>query len=144
MQTHSAMSHLSRRFATVLFALLAPGLAHSMVQTQAGADLAIPGRLYVQFDAADLAIVGKQTGIDAFDRKARRYGVTAVEKAFPSLEVISTHRPLSPAAEALRRVYVVQYASPRIPQLVAQDLGATGGGDLRRANLQEEAVWSGA
>ena len=83
---------------------------------------AVSGQLFVQFVEGDLAFAGGKTGNDAFDLQAAKYSVTAIRKAFPSLDVIATHRSLSPAAEALRRVYVVQYASPHAPELVAKDL----------------------
>ena len=116
------MAHLRKCIAAALLILAGPGLANAMMQQQAGADLAIAGHLYIQFASADLAVAGAKTGIDAFDRQAEKYSVTAIEKAFPSLEIIAMHRPLLPSAEALRRVYLVQYASPHIPALVAQDL----------------------
>ena len=108
--------------AAALLILAGPGLAHAMVQQQSGADNAIPGQLLVRFTMAELSVAGGRTGIDAFDSRATKYSVTAIEKAFPSLDVIAARRSLSPAAEALRHVYVVQYASQHSPVLVAQDL----------------------
>ncbi len=123
------MAHLRKCIAAALLILAGPGLASAMVQQQAGADLAIAGHLYIQFASADLAVAGAKTGIDAFDRQAEKYSVTAIEKAFPSLDIIVMHRPLLPSAEALRRVYLIQYASPHIPALVAQDLATASGVD---------------
>ena len=55
---------------------------------------------------------------------ARRYSVTAIEKAFPSLDLIAAHRPLSPATEALRHVYVIHYNGLNSSRDVAHDLAS--------------------
>ena len=97
-------------------------LAPAVAQQKSPA--AVSGQLFVQFAKGDLAFAGGKTGNDTFDLKATKYSVTAIRKAFPSLDVIATHRSLSPAAESLRRVYVVQYASPHAPELVARNLSS--------------------
>ena len=75
----------------------APGAALAVVQQQSTDEQVLPGRIYVHFaDDHQRFSVGR-TGIESFDRKASRYSVTAIEKAFPSLEVIAARRPLSPA-----------------------------------------------
>ncbi len=113
------MTSLNRLLASILLALLAgPGLSHAM-QQQAGA---IPGQLYVQFTVDNLSFAAGKTGYDVFDNVAARYSVTVVEKAFPSLDAIARHRPLSPAAQALQRVYVLRYASSHSPDQVARAL----------------------
>jgi len=105
-----------RSLALLLLFGVSAGLSHAMFQDQT-----LPGHLYVQFTTKDLPIVAGKTGIDGFDRKAERYGVTVVEKAFPSLDVIAGHRVLSESAEELRRVYLVRYESPYLPIMVAED-----------------------
>ena len=95
-------------------------LAPAVAQQKSPA--AVSGQLFVQFAEGGLAFTGGKTGNDAFDLKATKYSVTAIRKAFPSLDVIATHRSLSSAAESLRRVYVVRYASSHAPELVAKDL----------------------
>ena len=77
---------------------------------------------YVCFSVSVSSVVNGKSGVTAFDRKAAKYGVQSIEKAFPSLDVIVTHRMLSPAGEALRRVFVVRYGSPHSPAKVARDL----------------------
>ncbi len=86
-----------------------------------------PSLLYVQFESPNLNISGAKTGIDGFDRKAAPYNVMAIEKAFPSLDVVARQRPLSSVAESLRRVYVVHYASAHSPVQVARNLAGTRG-----------------
>ena len=93
----------------------------AVAQKQAATALAVQGQLYVHFTTDEMNAAGGATGIDAFDRRASKYGVTVIEKAFPSLDVLAAHRPLPPAAETLRNVYLVHYASPHLPQQVASD-----------------------
>ena len=132
------MAYLRKCIAAALLILAGSSQTSAMVQQQAGIDLAIAGHLYIQFASADVAVAGAKTGIDAFDRQAEKYSVTAIEKAFPSLDIIAMHRPLLPSAEALRRVYLVQYARPHIPALVAQDLATAPGVDYAEPVYKKE------
>ena len=59
--------------------------------------------------------------MEAFDRIASRYNVTAIEKAFPSIDVVAARRSLPPSMLALREVYVVHYGAIALPQSVAAD-----------------------
>ena len=94
-----------------------------MLLSQAHEDHSLAGHVYVQFSLHDLVTQSRKTGIAAFDSRAARFGVTAIEKAFPSLDVIAANRSLSPEMEKLRRVYLVQYDSPYRPDEVAAELG---------------------
>ena len=107
-----------------LFTLLTSTSALALAQQQSADNMALPGRLYVQFTDDNLRMSAGRTGMEAFDRKARRYQVTAIEKAFPSLEVIASHRPLAPSTEALRRVYIVHYDALDLPRNVAKDFAS--------------------
>ena len=108
----------------LLLILLASANTVAFAQKQSTDKMAVPGRLYVQFTDDNLRMSAGRTGMETFDRKARRYQVTAIEKAFPSLEVIASHRPLAPSTEALRRVYIVHYDALDLPRNVAKDFAS--------------------
>ena len=101
--------------------LLAPQSASAIVHQQLAGDPPLPGRLYVQFTESQPAIAAGRTGMEAFDRTASRYNVTAIEKAFPSIDVVAANRSLPPSMEALSRVYVVRYNTMDSPHRVAAD-----------------------
>ena len=98
-----------------------------MVQQPSADEMAIPGRVYVAFTDDNLRITADKTGLSAFDLIASPYQVTAIEKAFPSLDVIARRRPLAPSTETLRRVYVVRYNASDLPRNVAEDLETVAG-----------------
>ena len=89
--------------------------------------MALPGRLYVQFADDHRRLSGGTIDSKPFDQAARRYRVTSIEKAFPSLDVIASHRPLAPSTEALRRVYILRYDAPNLPRHVADDFSKVPG-----------------
>ena len=103
--------------------LCGAGLAEAAMQQQAVPSDALPGHLYVEFTGPSNSPMAGKSGIEEFDRLAALYGVTSVEKAFPSLEVIATQRTLSPEVEALRSVYLVRYAGPHPPLKAAYSFG---------------------
>ena len=112
----------TRKAAGLLFLfVIAPGTAWAMVQHQATGDESLPGQIYVQFTGDNQRFSAGRTGAEAFDVTANRYSVTHIEKAFPSLDVIAGHRPLTPSMEALRRIYIVHYAVPDPPRHVAAE-----------------------
>ena len=117
------------RFSWIVFLLMlaAPGSVLAVIQQQRADDMVIPGRLYVQYADDNLRFAAGRTGVAAFDRVAGRYNVTAIEKAFPSLDIIATHRSLAPSTEALRRVYVVHYGAVDSPRQVADDFSRVSG-----------------
>ena len=116
------MHHVRYPLVAFFFVLLAPGNALGFVQPSTTNEMALPGRLYVQFTEDHQRMSAGRIGIDAFDALASRYSVTDIKKAFPSIDVIAEHRPLSPATEALRHVYIVHYDAADSPDHVAQDL----------------------
>ena len=103
------------------------GLAEAAMQQQSAVGDAIPGQLYVRFDEGTPSPAVGKSGIEAFDRRAAALGVTSIEKAFPSLEVVAQHRALTPETEGLRSVYRVRYTSPRLPGDVARSLNGVRG-----------------
>ena len=103
--------------------LCGAGLAEAAMQQQEPHGDAIPGLLYVEFAQLNASPLTGKSGIDEFDQRAALYGVTSIEKAFPSLEVIAQQRSLSLEAEALRNVYVVRYAGPHSPLAAAASFG---------------------
>ena len=114
---------LRKPLSVLAFLLIAPGSALAILQQPQSADeMALPGRLYIQFTEDNLQFAAGRTGLEAFDLKASRYQVTAIEKAFPHLDVMARNRPLAPSTEALRRVYVIHYNSGDRPRQVAADL----------------------
>ena len=110
----------------VLF-FTAPVSVLAVVQPQSAGEIAVPGRLYIQFTQDNVSMFGGITGITSFDQAASRYNVTAIEKAFPSLDVIASRRPLAPSTEALRRIYVVHYDAFDSPRQVAEELSRVPG-----------------
>ena len=81
-----------------------------------------PGYLYVEFADQAMQPVAGKTGLAVFDEVAERYGVQSIEKAFPFLDAIATHRTLTPQTASLRNVYKVFYTSPYAPGIVADEL----------------------
>ena len=86
-----------------------------------------PGYLYVEFTDQTVQPVAGKTGLAVFDEVAERYGVQSVEKAFPFLDAIATHRTLTPQTASLRNVYKVYYTSPFDPGIVADELARDAG-----------------
>ena len=117
----------SIRYFMSISVLCGAGLAEASMQQQSAAGDALPGHLYVQFTGGDASPAAGKSGIEAFDLRASAFGVTSIEKAFPSLEVVAQHRALAPETEALRSVYLVRYSSPHHPEGVARSLRGIGG-----------------
>ena len=108
-------------------ALAATGNVLAVTQPQSADDMVLPGRLYVQFTDDNLRFSAGRIGRAAFDVKADQYQVTAIEKAFPNLDVMARHRPLAPSTEALRRVYVMHYDAANSPRQAAVDFTSVPG-----------------
>ena len=115
------------RYYLSISVLCGAGLAEAAMQQQSAEEDALPGHLYVRFEEGRASPSAGKSGIEAFDRRAAALGVTSIEKAFPSLEVVAQHRVLTPETEALRNVYRVQYTSPRLPEDVARSLSGVRG-----------------
>ena len=111
----------------LIWSLVLPGNALALIQQQSQDDVVIPGLLYVRFADENLRVSANKSGNAAFDSKAVRYNVSAIEKAFPSLDVIATHRALKPSTQALRSIYVVHYGTMDSPRTVADDLARVPG-----------------
>lgn len=128
------LEHITERRTSLLsvaMCVITLGVQPVLWQSHAAAqqDAAIKGQLYVQFSSRALLPAGGKSGSAAFDRRAQGFGVEAIEKAFPSLDAIAAHQPLSETADALRRVFVVQYTSPHEPAQVARHLRGAHGVD---------------
>ena len=107
--------------------MVLPGISLAVIQQQSQDDEVVPGLLYVRFADENLRVSANKSGIAAFDEKAIRYNVSAIEKAFPSLDVMATHRTLKPSTQALRSIYVVHYGTMDSPRNVAADLARVPG-----------------
>ena len=118
----SVIMHGVRTILVLLFfAFVAPGISPAFTQQQSADEMVVQGRLYVQFADDNLRLSAGNTGNTALDLRTSRYGVTVIEKAFPSLDVIATHRPLSPEMESLRQIYLIRYTTTDHPRDAAED-----------------------
>lgn len=102
----------------MLVVLLAFGAGPAWADDGGGRD-AVPGVVVVKFRAGVVPAAGK-TGLPAVDAALGRFGVVAVEPAFPFLERGGAGKAGGAAAvAALRRVHLVRYARDAAPASVA-------------------------
>ena len=121
------MLHKGIASTVLIWAMVMPGSSLAFIQQQSQDSGVQAGLLYVRFADENLRVTSNKSGIAAFDEKATRYNVTAIKKAFPSLEVIAKHRSLKPSTHALRSIYIVHYGSMDSPRAVAADFARVPG-----------------